>query len=121
MSLNTPAGAQPDPEGSLFAPELTYVGLDAATSEQAIRTLAQNFIKLPDGLDHRKHPAEIGVVTDALATPYKVLSRARIKPGETVTLNFCYSPSQDTAKDSTVQHWSSDIPEPFTHTKSWPR
>ena len=40
-----------------------------------------------------------------------------IKPGETVTLNFCYSPSQDTAKDSTVQHWSSDIPEPFTHTK----
>ena len=38
------------------------------------------------GLDHKKHPAEIGVVTDALATPYKVLSRARVKAGETVAV-----------------------------------
>ena len=44
------------------------------------------YVKLPAGLDHTKHPAEIGVVTDALATPYKVLRRARIKPGETVAV-----------------------------------
>ena len=44
------------------------------------------FIKLPEGLDYRAHPAEIGVVTDALATPYKVLARARIRPGETVAV-----------------------------------
>src|SRR5438552_14974882 len=32
------------------------------------------------------HPAEIGVITDALATPYKLLRRARIKAGETVAV-----------------------------------
>src|SRR3990170_3941977 len=42
------------------------------------------FIKLPAGLDYKAHPAEIGVVTDALATPYKVLRRGRVKAGETV-------------------------------------
>jgi D-arabinose 1-dehydrogenase-like Zn-dependent alcohol dehydrogenase len=47
---------------------------------------AHLFIRLPDGLDYKKHPAEIGVITDALATPYKVLRRARIKPGETVAV-----------------------------------
>ena len=47
---------------------------------------AQNFIKLPEKLDYKAHPAEIGVITDALATPYKVLSRARIKAGETVAV-----------------------------------
>lgn len=44
------------------------------------------FIKLPEGLDYKTHPAEIGVVTDALATPYKVLKRARVKAGETVAV-----------------------------------
>jgi len=44
------------------------------------------FIKLPAGLDYKKHPAEIGVITDALATPYKVLRRARVKAGETVAV-----------------------------------
>ena len=44
------------------------------------------FIKLPAALDYRKHPAEIGVITDALATPYKVLRRARVKAGETVAV-----------------------------------
>ncbi len=53
---------------------------------QFIKLPAHNFIKLPEGLDHRKHAAEIGVITDAIATPYKVLSRARIKPGETVAV-----------------------------------
>lgn len=47
---------------------------------------AHIFIKLPHGLDYRAHPAEIGVITDALATPYKVLRRARVKAGETVAV-----------------------------------
>ena len=51
-----------------------------------IKLPAHIFIKLPETLDYRAHPAEIGVVTDALATPYKVLSRARITGGETVAV-----------------------------------
>ncbi|MEA2979983.1 MAG: alcohol dehydrogenase, propanol-preferring, partial [Alphaproteobacteria bacterium] len=63
------------------------VGLecDGAYAEY-VKLPTQNFIKLPEGLDHNKHPAEIGVVTDALATPYKVLRRARVKAGETVAV-----------------------------------
>src|SRR6476646_12259774 len=63
------------------------VGLecDGAYAEY-VKLPAQNFIKLPAGLDHKKHPAEIGVVTDALATPYKVLRRARVAAGETVAV-----------------------------------
>jgi propanol-preferring alcohol dehydrogenase len=53
---------------------------------QYIKLPAHIFIKLPSGLDYKAHPAEIGVVTDALATPYKVLRRARIRPGETVAV-----------------------------------
>lgn len=51
-----------------------------------IRLPAHIFIRLPRALDYKAHPAEIGVVTDALATPYKVLRRARIKAGETVAV-----------------------------------
>ncbi len=51
-----------------------------------VKLPAHLFIRLPQGLDIAKHAAEIGVVTDALATPYKVLSRARIKAGETVAV-----------------------------------
>jgi len=51
-----------------------------------IKLPAHLFIRLPDGLDYKQHPAEIGVITDALATPYKVLRRARVKPGETVAV-----------------------------------
>ena len=51
-----------------------------------IKLPAHVFIKLPAGLDYKKHPAEIGVVTDALATPYKVLRRGQVKPGETVAV-----------------------------------
>ena len=51
-----------------------------------IKLPAHIFIKLPEGLDYKSHPAEIGVITDALATPYKVLKRARVKPGETVAV-----------------------------------
>lgn len=53
---------------------------------QYIKLPAHTFIKLPPGLDYKAHPAEIGVVTDALATPLKVLRRARIKAGETVAV-----------------------------------
>ena len=51
-----------------------------------IKLPAHIFIKLPEGLDYKSHPAEIGVITDALATPYKVLKRARVKAGETVAV-----------------------------------
>ncbi len=51
-----------------------------------IKLPANIFIKYPDGLDYKKHPAEMGVITDALATPYKVLRRASIKGGETVAV-----------------------------------
>jgi propanol-preferring alcohol dehydrogenase len=51
-----------------------------------IKLPAHIFIKLPDNLDYKAHPAEVGVVTDALATPYKVLRRARVKAGETVAV-----------------------------------
>ena len=53
---------------------------------QYIKLPAHIFIRLPKSLDHTAHPAEIGVVTDALATPYKVLRRARVRAGETVAV-----------------------------------
>ncbi len=63
------------------------VGLDCdGAYAEYIKLPAQNFIRLPDELDYKKHPAEIGVITDALATPLKVLRRARIKAGETVAV-----------------------------------
>jgi D-arabinose 1-dehydrogenase-like Zn-dependent alcohol dehydrogenase len=51
-----------------------------------IKLPAHVFIKYPDGLDYKAHPAEMGVITDALATPYKVLRRAQIRGGETVAV-----------------------------------
>jgi propanol-preferring alcohol dehydrogenase len=51
-----------------------------------IKLPAHIFIKLPEALDYKKHPAEIGVITDALATPYKVLRRGSVKAGETVAV-----------------------------------
>ena len=51
-----------------------------------IKLPAHNFLRLPDGLDYRQHPAEIGVISDALATPYKVNRRTRTRPGETVAV-----------------------------------
>jgi D-arabinose 1-dehydrogenase-like Zn-dependent alcohol dehydrogenase len=51
-----------------------------------IKLPAHIFLKLPDGLDYKAHPAEIGVITDAIATPLKVLKRARVKAGETVAV-----------------------------------
>jgi len=51
-----------------------------------IKLPARNFIKLPRELDYKKYPAEVGVITDALATPFKVLKRASVKAGETVAV-----------------------------------
>ncbi|MGZ8211707.1 MAG: alcohol dehydrogenase catalytic domain-containing protein [Burkholderiales bacterium] len=51
-----------------------------------IKLPANAFIKFPRGLDYRAHPAECGVVMDALATPYKVLQRASVNAGDTVAV-----------------------------------
>ncbi len=51
-----------------------------------IKLPARTFIKFPEGLDYKAHPAEAGVAADALATPVKVLKRARVKPGEWVAV-----------------------------------
>jgi propanol-preferring alcohol dehydrogenase len=51
-----------------------------------IKLPAHIFIKFPDALKWREYPAEAGVITDALATPLKVLRRARVKAGETVAV-----------------------------------
>ena len=51
-----------------------------------IKLAERTFIKLPEGIDYKSHPAQIGVISDALATPYKVLRRARIRAGETVAV-----------------------------------
>lgn len=63
------------------------VGLDCDGGyAEYIKLPAHIFIKFPETLDYKTRPAEIGVITDALATPYKVLRRARIKGGETVAI-----------------------------------
>jgi propanol-preferring alcohol dehydrogenase len=47
---------------------------------------ARNFIKIPDGLDWRGNPAEVGVICDALATPYKVTRRTQMAPLDNVAV-----------------------------------
>lgn len=47
---------------------------------------ARNFIKLPAALDWRKHPAEVGVICDAIATPVKLIRKARISYSDTVAV-----------------------------------
>lgn len=51
-----------------------------------IKLPARNYIRLPEGVDYKAHPAQIGVVTDAVATPLKVLRRAEVQAGETVAV-----------------------------------
>ena len=51
-----------------------------------IKLPARNFIKLPAGLDWRKHPAEVGVICDAIATPVKLIRRARVSYNDTVAV-----------------------------------
>lgn len=51
-----------------------------------IKLPAENFLKLPEGLDYKAHPAHVGVIMDAIATPYKVLRRARVMPTDIVAV-----------------------------------
>lgn len=64
-----------------------YVGreVDGGYAEY-IKLPAANFLKLPAGLEWRRHPAEVGVICDAIATPVKVLRRARVTPQDTVAV-----------------------------------
>ena len=59
--------------------------VDGAYAEY-IKLPVLNFIKLPAALDWRRHPAEAGVVCDALATPYKVIRHGRIRPHDVVAV-----------------------------------
>lgn len=62
-----------------------YVGrqIDGGYAEY-IKMPFRNFIKLPDGIDWKGKPADVGVICDAITTPYKVLGRTRLSPGEIV-------------------------------------
>ena len=64
-----------------------YVGraIDGGYAEY-IRLPVRNFIRIPPELDWRQHPAEVGVITDAIATPVKVIRRARVTPHDTVAV-----------------------------------
>ncbi len=64
-----------------------YVGraCDGGYAEY-IKLPADNFLTLPEGMDWKKHPAEIGVICDAIATPVKVTRRARVTPTDTVAV-----------------------------------
>jgi propanol-preferring alcohol dehydrogenase len=64
-----------------------YVGRETDGGyAEFIKLPERNFIVLPDGLDWQNQPAHVGVAMDALATPYKVLRRARIRADETVAV-----------------------------------
>ncbi|RPJ47976.1 MAG: NADPH:quinone oxidoreductase [Betaproteobacteria bacterium] len=64
-----------------------YVGreCDGGYAEY-VKLPAANFIRLPEGMDWRRHPAEIGVICDAIATPIKVTRKARVTPTDTVAV-----------------------------------
>jgi D-arabinose 1-dehydrogenase-like Zn-dependent alcohol dehydrogenase len=64
-----------------------YVGrqIDGAYAEY-LKAPASCFIRLPEGLDYKKYPAEVAVLSDAVATPYKVIRRARVAPLEHVAV-----------------------------------
>ncbi len=64
-----------------------YVGreIDGGYAEY-IKLPERLFIKLPDDLDWQIQPAHVGVAMDALATPFKVLRRARVRAGESVAV-----------------------------------
>lgn len=44
----------------------------------------RNLIRIPDALPYDVHPEQVAVICDAIATPYKVVRRARIRPAEDV-------------------------------------
>jgi D-arabinose 1-dehydrogenase-like Zn-dependent alcohol dehydrogenase len=51
-----------------------------------IKLPANTFLKIPEALDYKAHPAEVGVITDAIATPVKLINKARVQPGDTVAV-----------------------------------
>ena len=64
-----------------------YVGRESDGGyAEYIKLPARSFMKFPDGIDWRQNPAEAGVICDALATPVKVIRRARITPHDTVAV-----------------------------------
>jgi alcohol dehydrogenase, propanol-preferring len=64
-----------------------YVGreIDGGYAEY-IKLPARSFLKFPEGLDWRAHPAEAGVICDAIATPLKVTRKARMTSADTVAV-----------------------------------
>jgi propanol-preferring alcohol dehydrogenase len=64
-----------------------YVGreIDGGYAEY-IKLPAHSFIRIPEDLDWRAHPAEAGVICDAIATPLKVTRRARVQPTDVVAV-----------------------------------
>ena len=64
-----------------------YVGreVDGAYAE-FMKLPSENFLKIPEQLDWKKSPAEIAVICDAIATPYKVIRHASIKTHDTVAI-----------------------------------
>jgi propanol-preferring alcohol dehydrogenase len=51
-----------------------------------IKLPAHNFLRLPQGLDHKGKAAEVGVIVDALATPFKVVRHASVRPTDQVAV-----------------------------------
>ncbi|HEX6006011.1 MAG TPA: alcohol dehydrogenase catalytic domain-containing protein [Burkholderiales bacterium] len=64
-----------------------YVGRESDGGyAEYIKLPARSFLKLPAGLDWRRHAAEVGVICDAIATPVKVIRKARLMPSDTVAV-----------------------------------
>jgi alcohol dehydrogenase, propanol-preferring len=64
-----------------------YVGRQIdGTYTEFLKAPVSCFIRLPEGLDYKKYPAEVAVLCDAVATPYKVSRRAHIAPLEHVSV-----------------------------------
>ena len=92
MSLDkTNPNAAPETGGSLFAPELTFVGLEAENAEQAIRTMAGNFLRLgyveptyPDAVIKREGIYPTGLPTEIpVGLPHTDVEHC-LKPGISV-------------------------------------
>ena len=64
-----------------------YVGREVNGGyAEYIKLPADTFLRLPSGLDHLNFPAEVGVISDAIATPVKVIRRARVMPTDTIAV-----------------------------------
>ena len=64
-----------------------YVGRESDGGyAEYIKLPARNYMKFPEGIDWRENPAEAGVICDALATPLKVVRRARVTSSDTVAV-----------------------------------